>query len=347
MSAGILDDLPRTPEEGPETRPLPEIEDAATFTEIDLPVPQELVQGILHRESKMVLGGPSKSCKTWSLLDLALSVSHGEPWWSLKTTQAKVLFLNLEVQRPFFQKRLQAVAREKRIQIKPGHLDVWNLRGHSAEYSTILPKIKERIQAVGYGLIILDPVYKLYGSADENKAGDISRLMNSVEDLAVQAAAAVVFGAHFSKGNQAAKDSIDRISGSGVFARDPDSILCLTKHKVEGAFTVDATLRNFRPMESFCVHWDYPLMRRVDLDPKELKQPAGRKTEHTTDDLLNVLPEEGATYSEWFKLASTGTKKMSETTFKRRLEEAEKGGLVSKNDGKWVPGGQKVQKGHN
>jgi len=39
--------------------------------------------------------------------------------------------------------------------------------------------------------------------------------------------AASVFGAHFSKGNQAGKESIDRISGSGVFARDPDTILVI------------------------------------------------------------------------------------------------------------------------
>src|ERR1051325_5990145 len=34
--------------------------------------------------------------------------------------------------------------------------------------------------------------------------------------------AAVALAGHFTKGNASAKEAIDRISGSGVFARDPD-----------------------------------------------------------------------------------------------------------------------------
>lgn len=37
--------------------------------------------------------------------------------------------------------------------------------------------------------------------------------------LTVETGAGVAFGSHFSKGNQIQKESIDRISGSGVFAR--------------------------------------------------------------------------------------------------------------------------------
>src|SRR3954470_23651854 len=40
---------------------------------------------------------------------------------------------------------------------------------------------------------------------------------------------------HFAKGNAAAKETIDRISGSGVFARDPDSLITFTKHEEQGS----------------------------------------------------------------------------------------------------------------
>jgi hypothetical protein len=53
----------------------------------------------------------------------------------------------------------------------------------------------------------------------------------------------VVFGAHYSKGNQAGKDAIDRIGGSGVFARDPDVILTMTPHEEQDAYVIDLTLR--------------------------------------------------------------------------------------------------------
>ena len=125
-----------------------------------------------------------------------------------------------------------------------------------------------------FTLIIVDPIYKALGDRDENKAGDVASLCNELERIAVRTGAAMAFGAHYSKGNQAAKESIDRIGGSGVFARDPDSILTMTAHQEEGCFTVDATLRNFPPLKPFVVRWDWPLFTRNEiLDPDQLKQP--------------------------------------------------------------------------
>ena len=54
----------------------------------ELKEPPILIEGILHRGSKMVLGGTSKSCKTWALMDMALSVACGVPWWGNQTMRA-------------------------------------------------------------------------------------------------------------------------------------------------------------------------------------------------------------------------------------------------------------------
>ena len=102
---------------------------------------------------------------------------------------------------------------------------------------------------MGYVLIVLDPMYKLYGKGKENDASDMAQLMNSIEDVAVQTGAAVAFGAHHSKGNQSEKQAIDRISGSGVFARDPDALLDFARHEEDECFTVEFIVRNFAPIE--------------------------------------------------------------------------------------------------
>ena len=194
----------------------------------------------------------------------------------------------------------------------------------------LLPKIKEAVSD-RFALIILDPIYKLYGGADENKAGDIALLLNAIEDLAVETTAAVAFGAHFSKGNQAAKDSIDRISGSGVFARDPDSLLVFTSHETEDAFTVEPTLRNFPPTTPFVVRWNYPLMSRDDdLDPTLLKKPGGRPKTHSTESLLTVLGTQNLTTSEWQKQCKTEMG-IGSGTFYRILPELPKLKLVLKS----------------
>ncbi|MGZ4963363.1 MAG: AAA family ATPase [Limisphaerales bacterium] len=269
---------------------LPDINDMAAFLKREIPEPPQLIYGLLHQGSKMVLGGGSKTYKTWTLTDLAISVACGEPWLSLKTTKAKVLYANFEMFEFSFQKRARAICQSKNITIPEGAIDVWNLRSYVASYTVLFPRILERIKKSNYSMIVLDPIYKTYGETDENAAGAVAMLMNGLEQLSAQTGAAVVFGAHYAKGNAASKEAIDRISGSGVFARDPDTIVNVTRHEIDEAFTIEATLRNFKPIEPFVVRWIYPLMRRdEDLDPSRLKQANSRKKQCDPLDLLAVI----------------------------------------------------------
>ena len=202
----------------------------------------------------MVLGGPSKARKSWSLIDLMLSVSTGTPWWGFPTRRGRALYLNFELPPFALQYRITRIAAAKEISDFTG-FDIWNLRGHATDFSALIPKILGRIRDTGYSLILIDPIYKGLGSRNENDAGDIASLLNEVEQLALKSGAAAVFGAHFSKGNQAGKESIDRIGGSGVFARDPDVILTMTPHEEDDAHVIDLTLRALPPVKPFVVRW--------------------------------------------------------------------------------------------
>jgi predicted transcriptional regulator len=128
-----------------------------------------------------------------------------------------------------------------------------------------------------------------------------------LEDLANQTGAAIAFAAHFAKGNASGKNAIDRISGSGVFARDPDSILVFTEHESENAFTIEPILRNFPYHPPFVTRWNFPLMI-VDnnLDATKLKQP-GKKKEYNILELLQCIENNDElnpiSVSEWCKRA--------------------------------------------
>lgn len=285
---------------------LPDIIDSTDLThDEELKDPKELVRGLFHQGTKLALGGGSKTCKTWVLLDLGLSVSHNTKFLGFDVTPGPVLYLNLEIGKSFFRKRIMRVAKEKGIELKPGMFDVWNLRGFNAPFEELIPKIMARIKKAGYVLIILDPIYKIYGNLDENKAGDISRLMTGLESLSMSTAAALAFGAHFSKGNQAQKEAMDRMSGSGVFARDPDTIITLTAHDEKDCFVVESTLRNLPPIKPFVVRWNYPMMKREDaLNPDELKKPGGRPKTYDTEAILHLLDKKALSTSDWQKLAS-------------------------------------------
>jgi len=306
-------------------RELPAIEDTVDFLSKPMEQPKVLIEGVLYQGSKMIIGSGSKSFKTWTLLDLGISVACGVPWLGMNTTAGKVLFLNFELKESSIRSRIQAIQQARgNLQWGKGQFDLWNLRGHAAEYSTIIPKILERVKIKGYDLIILDPVYKLYGDTDENSAGDVAKLMNELERLAVKTKAAVVFSAHFSKGNQAGKESVDRVSGSGVFARDPDTILSLTKHEQDNAFVVESTLRDFKQMEPFVVKWEYPLLvRDTCLNPTKLKTPLSKKPSYSVDDLFKWVVQEDITTKE-LKARVTEETGVSKTIFYELLAELKK-----------------------
>lgn len=314
---------------------LPEIVSATALLSESMPMPPELVSGVLHRGSKLILGGSSKSYKTWTLTDLAVSVATGAPWLGFETTPGKVLYVNLEIQTPFFRRRIADILTAKRVELN-GNLDLWNLRGFAADYKVLLPKIRERIKDAGHSLLIIDPTYKLLGTADENSATDISALLNSVEELSTTTGAAVAAAAHFAKGNASGKEAIDRISGSGVFARDPDSLLVFTKHEQEGAFAVEMVLRNLPPVQPFVVRWECPLfVREASLDPAKLKQVGGRPKLYSVEKLISVLNGRKLNSQNWLKRASSETG-ISKTRFYSLLEQAKNfPGLHQTPAGQW------------
>ena len=288
----------------------PQIISASDFMAAKIPAPAEIINGVLHRGSKMVLGGVSKSNKTWSLLDLAISVSCGADWLSFHTSPGKVLFINLEVQNHPWQYRLRTVSEAKQIVVN-ANLMLLNYRGNVANFHTFIPKIIEATRGQDYSLIVIDPIYMIYGQTDENSARDTGELMNELERLATISGAAIVFAAHFAKGNAAGKSAQDRISGSGVFARAPDTIAIFTEHENENAFIVEFVLRNFPRVPTFTVRWMFPLMQLAEeLDPSKLKQSKpGAKPKHDILELLRLIADRSAenaiSVSEWSALAGT------------------------------------------
>jgi len=311
---------------------LPRIEDAAAIVNSEIELPPDVIEGLLHRGSKMVLGGGSKSFKTWQLADLAIAIATGSSWLSHPTRKGRVLYINLELAERFFSRRLQVICQARSVTIAPTNLSVWNLRGHSASLPHLTDALLRQRGVEPYSLIAIDPIYKVLGARDENKAGDIAALLNEIERLAVRTGAAVVFGAHFSKGNQAGKESIDRIGGSGVFARDPDSILIFTQHEKPRAFTVEATLRNHPPIDPFVVRWDFPLMRIADeLDPEDLRQKPGRKKQFSAEQLVEALRPVPPTTTEWKERSG-----MSDGTFNRLRRCLIEAGRVHKPKNRWL-----------
>lgn len=108
------------------------------------------------------------------------------------------------------------------------NIDVWNLRGASVPMDKLAPKLIRRAAKSGYIAVVLDPIYKVI-TGDENSADQMAKFCNQFDLVCRELGCAVIYCHHHSKGAQGGKRSMDRASGSGVFARDPDAMLDMTE----------------------------------------------------------------------------------------------------------------------
>lgn len=186
-----------------------------------------LIDGVLRQGHKMLLAGPSKAGKSFSLIELCIAIAEGASWFGWPCTQGRVLYVNLELDRASCLHRFKDVYQALGIPAKHlANIDIWNLRGRSVPMDKLAPKLIRRASKKDYIAIVIDPIYKVI-TGDENSADQMANFCNQFDKVCTELGVAVIYCHHHSKGSQGSKRSMDRASGSGVFARDPDALLDL------------------------------------------------------------------------------------------------------------------------
>ena len=186
-----------------------------------------LIEGVLRQGHKMLLAGPSKAGKSFSLIELVIALAEGRDWLGFSCAQGRVLYVNLELDRASCLHRFRDVY--DKLRWPPRHLsniDIWNLRGKAIPMDKLAPKLIRRALKKEYIAVVIDPIYKII-TGDENSADQMAAFCNQFDLVCTELGCAVIYCHHHSKGNQGGKRSMDRASGSGVFARDPDALLDL------------------------------------------------------------------------------------------------------------------------
>ncbi|MEA5070271.1 MAG: AAA family ATPase, partial [Christensenellaceae bacterium] len=189
------------------------------------PLSPALIDGVLRQGHKMLLAGPSKAGKSYALIELCIAIAEGRKWMSWPCARGKVMYVNLELDRASCLHRFRDVYQV--LGWQPAgldNIDVWNLRGKAIPMDKLAPKLIRRAAKRGYIAIVIDPIYKVI-TGDENSADQMANFCNQFDKVCTELGCAVIYCHHHSKGQQGQKRSMDRASGSGVFARDPDAML--------------------------------------------------------------------------------------------------------------------------
>ena len=271
---GITDELP-------DMQPLSDFKD-------DPPLPEELIAGILRRGHKMLISGSSKAGKSFLLMELCIAIAEGRPWLGFACRKGRVLYVNLEIDPASAVNRFFKIY--EALGIKPLNADsivLWNLRGHAVPLDQLVPKLIRRVRDQRFDAIIIDPIYKVI-TGDENNASEMGAFCNQFDKICTETGCSTIYCHHHSKGSQGMKRAMDRASGSGVFARDPDAQLDMIQLELSDdiknnvrdgnatAWRLESSLREFPNIQPVNFWFEYPV-HRVD-----------------SGDLLGGMPAQGS-----------------------------------------------------
>ena len=277
-------------------------------------LPEELIAGVLRCGHKMLISGSSKAGKSFLLMELCIALAEGTEWLGFKCKKSKVLYVNLEIDPASCTHRFKAIY--DALKIPANHSEdilVWNLRGHAVPLDKLVPKLIRRVKNQGFNAVIIDPIYKVI-TGDENNASEMGAFCNQFDKICTETGCSTIYCHHHSKGAQGFKKAMDRASGSGVFARDPDAQLDLIQLEADDdfmlknadnpnatAWRLECSLREFANFKPVNLWFDYPLHKA---------------------DLTGVLSGIGAEGSVEANLAKSGKRKSTPESRKEEFDNA-------------------------
>lgn len=267
------------------TDELPDMEPLSTYKDSPPKLPEELIGGILRRGHKMLISGSSKAGKSFLLMELCVALAEGRPWLGFPCKKGRVLYVNLEIDPASAVNRFLKIY--EALGIPPKNMDsivLWNLRGHAVPLDQLVPNLIRRVRDRHFDAIIIDPIYKVI-TGDENNASEMGAFCNQFDKICTATGCSAIYCHHHSKGAQGMKKAMDRASGSGVFARDPDAQLDMIQLELSEdiennvrdggatAWRLESSLREFPNIKPVNFWFEYPI-HKVDANGSLGTMPA-------------------------------------------------------------------------
>ena len=237
----------------------------------------ELIEGVLRCGQKMLISGASKAGKTCLLMELGLSLATGREWLGFPCRQSKVLFVNMELEESTAVSRFHQICDAWGLNWATiGNLKLVTLRGLGMTLGDLMRYLQKAADEVPeerknpYEVVIIDPIYKLL-EGEENSMAAVKSFCSAMDWISSSLEVAVIYSHHHSKGSKGNVQAMDRSSGSGVFARDPDALLDLIELDVPAklleepenaslsAWRMEPVLRNYPAFDPISLFFRWPV----------------------------------------------------------------------------------------
>lgn len=245
---------------------------------IDCPKLNEpLIDGLLRRGELANVVSETKLGKSWWLMRAAITCTGGGLLCGrFRTTPGKVLYLDNELHGGTIHDRAFKVgdAMELSRDAYQHAIDFVTLRGQRLDIYQ-LGKFLEQVDPGHYSYVMLDALYRAWPTGlSENENAAWTEVQNCIEAYAERLQVAWLTVHHSTKGLQGDKRVVDVGAGGGSQSRTADAHIVIRQHETPGVAVVDAALRSFKPIDPFCLRWEFPLWQPADdCDPAQLKVP--------------------------------------------------------------------------
>lgn len=229
----------------------------ANFTGLNTPI----IHGLLREGETMNIIASPKVGKSWLVHLFSISLASGLDWLNFKVEPGPVLLVDNELHQNTTTYRLMQVAKGLNINtdLFSDSIKVKSLRGKLQDMHR-LSRTFNKIKPNEYKVIVIDAFYRtLPAGIDENDNGAIANLYNLLDLHVCRLNCAFILIHHASKGNQSFKSVTDVGAGAGSQSRAVDTHLVIRPHEEKDAFTVDAAVRSWAPIDAFVIRKQHPL----------------------------------------------------------------------------------------
>lgn len=281
-----------------------------------------IVEGLLREHEVGTVVGAAKTAKTWFSLGLALAVASGEDFLGMRTYRRKVLYLDYELKPGTFAKRLSMLAPARPIGF---HFQC--LRGEAR-----LPSVKDietLVRERGFGLVIVDSLYRTGWISEENSNDSTSRDLTCLQRLTRETPCSLLCVDHTAKGGGSERSAVDAARGASAKGGFYDALLVLRSTDEgpdpEGTYAIlDPVLRDWRGFDKLpLVSFAWTASSCEISHAGDCERGAG---DAITGKIMDVLAEA----DDWMKFADIerkmdGTK---ETSIRRAIKKLVRDGKV-------------------
>jgi hypothetical protein len=250
--------------------------------------PEVVLDGLLHAQSKLLIGGVAKIGKSLFAMDLACRLAKGQPFLEWEPSRPmSVIYVDAELHEWELKQRAGRCLNEK----PTGNLGLLSLRGYP-EWRFWDKLTEFLVKADGAEVIVIDCLYKFNDVQDENSNSAMKRVGDKLDAICQQTGAAVILVHHFGKGNASGRDTIDRFRGASSLVGEVDALISLTRHELELHYVIETEVRSFPPLRPFVAQLKGSHFWKSEKDPSDRKKP-GFQQQVTDARILELIPEDG------------------------------------------------------